>query len=135
MAGKKKYMSDEVFEELEQAFEQAAEHAEGKRADLRTTHLKMPPPPPSMTSEEIVALRESMGCSQAMFAKALNVSKRTIQGWEQGWRSPSDASLRLLEVARRHPSVLFGRVVSQQEQTVSVDRGSRKKTARSRRAG
>ena len=129
MAGRKKrYMSDETFKELQGAFEEAAEHAEGKRADLRTTHLKIPPPPPQMTGEEIVFLRESLGCSQAMFAKALNVSKRSVQGWEQGWRNPSDPSLRLLEVARRHPSILFGRAITGKEWTGAVE--SKKQTAK-----
>ena len=107
MAKKKKYMDDATFQELKGAFEEAAEHAEGKRADLRTTTLAMPEPPAPMDAEAIIRLRKSVNCSQAMFAKFLNVSTSTVRGWEQGARSPSDPALRLLEIADRHPEVMF----------------------------
>jgi putative transcriptional regulator len=37
----------------------------------------------------------------------LNVSPRTVQAWESNARTPSDAALKLLHVARRHPEVLL----------------------------
>ena len=104
---KKKYMDDSTFQELKGAFEEAAEHAAGKRADLRTTTLVMPEPPSPMNPGAIVRLRKNLRCSQAMFAKFLNVSLSTVRGWEQGVRSPSDAGLRLLEIAKKNPEVMF----------------------------
>ncbi|MCC6154411.1 MAG: hypothetical protein IT367_11665 [Candidatus Hydrogenedentes bacterium] len=44
--------------------------------------------------------------SQTVFAAPLNVSKKTVQSWEQGIRSPSDASLRLLQIIRKRPDVV-----------------------------
>jgi len=41
----------------------------------------------------------------------LNVSTKTVQGWEQGLRKPSNASLRLLEIVQKSPDTLL-RVVS-----------------------
>ena len=55
---------------------------------------------------EIIAVRQSMGLSQAQFAEVLRISKRTLQEWEQGRRSPSGAAQVLLAIARRHPEIL-----------------------------
>ena len=41
---------------------------------------------------EVVQARQSTGLSQADFASALSISKRTLQEWEQGRRSPSGAA-------------------------------------------
>jgi putative transcriptional regulator len=46
------------------------------------------------------------GLSQSQFARALNISSRTLQGWEQGRRKPSGASQALIEIALRHPEVI-----------------------------
>jgi len=48
-----------------------------------------------------------MNFPQTMFARLLNVSPRTVQDWEQGRRIPSDAALKLLVVAEKHPEVLL----------------------------
>jgi len=53
-------------------------------------------------------VREKSGLSQAQFAAALGVSKRTIEQWEQGRREPTGAAQTLLKIAERHPEVLLG---------------------------
>ena len=55
---------------------------------------------------EVVQARQSTGLSQADFAAALSISKRTLQEWEQGRRSPSGAAQALIRIARKHPEVL-----------------------------
>lgn len=55
---------------------------------------------------EVVQARQSTGMSQAQFASALHISKRTLQEWEQGRRSPSGAAQALVRIARLHPDVL-----------------------------
>ena len=107
VAGRKKYMKDSDFERLMGNLDAALQHARGKRRDLRTTQLRIMGPPKPMSKTKIARLRKSLGCSQVMFANALNVSKRTVQSWEQGLRAPSDAALRLLEVIQDHPGVLI----------------------------
>jgi putative transcriptional regulator len=102
---KKKYMSDEDFSELRLSLEQALQHARGERHDLRTTMLPAPPKP--MKKQEIVKLRQQLNLSQAVFASVLNVSVKTVQAWEQGLRQPSDAALKLLTIAKKHPEVLL----------------------------
>ena len=54
----------------------------------------------------IVRVRLKSGLSQAKFATALGVSKRTLEQWEQGRRKPSGAAKQLLKIAERHPEVL-----------------------------
>ena len=55
---------------------------------------------------EVVQARQSTGLSQSEFASALSISKRTLQEWEQGRRSPSGAAQALIRIARRHPEVV-----------------------------
>lgn len=55
---------------------------------------------------EVVAARQSTGMSQAAFASALSISKRTLQEWEQGRRAPSGAAQALIRIARKHPEVV-----------------------------
>lgn len=55
---------------------------------------------------EVAQARQSTGLSQAQFAEALCISKRTLQEWEQGRRSPSGAAQALIRIAQRHPEVV-----------------------------
>ena len=55
---------------------------------------------------EVVAARQGTGLSQAQFAEALQISKRTLQEWEQGRRSPSGAAQALVRIAVRHPEIV-----------------------------
>ncbi len=98
-------MEKKHFDRLMASANQALEHAQGKRNDLRTTIL--PRSPKKMTKKEIALLRENLKCSQAVFARSLNVSVKTIQAWEQGIGKPSGAALKLLSIAKNKPEVLF----------------------------
>jgi len=55
---------------------------------------------------EVVVARQGTGLSQAEFAEALQISKRTLQEWEQGRRSPSGAAQALIRIAVRHPEIV-----------------------------
>jgi putative transcriptional regulator len=57
-------------------------------------------------TSQVVRARLKSGLSQAEFAAALGVSKRTLEQWEQGRRDPSGAARQLLKIAERHPEVL-----------------------------
>jgi putative transcriptional regulator len=56
---------------------------------------------------QVVRVRMKSGLSQAQFAAALGVSKRTLEQWEQGRREPSGAAKQLLKIVERHPDVLL----------------------------
>ena len=55
---------------------------------------------------EVAAARQKTGLSQTQFAKALHISARTLQEWEQGRRKPSGAAQALIQIAFRHPEVI-----------------------------
>lgn len=48
------------------------------------------------SAAEILALRRSLGLSQAAFAQQLGVRQQTVSEWETGKYAPSGASLRVL---------------------------------------
>jgi putative transcriptional regulator len=55
---------------------------------------------------EVSQARHKSGLSQAQFAEALGISKRTLQEWEQGRRAPSGAAQTLIRIAKRYPKVM-----------------------------
>jgi putative transcriptional regulator len=104
---KKAYMSDETFAELMESAGQALDYERGAREGYRVTQVAIPNPPQPMSSAEIARIRKQLNYSQSIFARVLNVSTKTIQAWEQGARVPSDAALKLLTIAKKHPEVLL----------------------------
>lgn len=98
-------MKNEFFEEFKQSLQEALDHAHGARSGFRITTL--PRPPKQMSKTQISALRRRMKCSQAVFARYLNVSVKTVQSWEQGLGKPSGAALKLLTIAKTRPEVVF----------------------------
>ena len=56
-------------------------------------------------ANDVALARQNIGLSQADFAELLCISKRTLQDWEQGRRSPSGAAQALIRIARRAPGV------------------------------
>lgn len=104
---KKAYMSDETFAELMESAGQSLNYERGAREGYRVTQVAIPKPPQPMSSAEIARIRKQLNYSQSIFARVLNVSTKTIQAWEQGARVPSDAALKLLTIAKKHPEVLL----------------------------
>lgn len=102
---KKAETGNQFFEELKAGLTAAIEHANGSRKDLRTTSL--PRPPKQLSAKEIANVRSKLNMSQAVFARHLNISTKTVQSWEQGIGKPSGAGLKLLSIAKRNPKVLL----------------------------
>jgi putative transcriptional regulator len=55
-----------------------------------------------LSPQEIRALREREGASQAVFARYLNVTTGLISQWERGEKHPQGASLKLLSLVARY---------------------------------
>lgn len=53
-----------------------------------------------MTAEDILALREREGVSQAVLAQHLNVRPKLVSDWERGAKKPSGPSLKLLAIVK-----------------------------------
>ena len=58
-------------------------------------------PVPPFDAARIRALRERLNLSQAVLATVLNTSASTVRKWEQGDKSPSGPSLKLLDLLER----------------------------------
>lgn len=54
----------------------------------------------------LASARLKLGLSQSEFAKLLGVSRRTLQEWEQGRRTPSGAAKSLITIAIKKPEVI-----------------------------
>ena len=94
------------FDDLKEGLLEGIAHFQGD-IELRTTALSVPEPPPVYNAEHIRTLRTSLGFSQPHFSRWLNVSPKTVQSWEQGTRTPSQASVRLLQLLE-NPHLLDG---------------------------
>lgn len=93
-----------LFERLKKGLEEGIRFARGE-LNLRTTELPEAAPP--LDARAVVGIRERFGMSQAVFARVLNVSAKTVQSWEQGERKPSQAALRLLQILAAEPTTVW----------------------------
>lgn len=55
---------------------------------------------------DVAALRHFVQLSQSEFARALGISVRTLQNWEQGRVAPEGTGLALLAITARHPEII-----------------------------
>jgi putative transcriptional regulator len=93
-----------LADRLKAGLTEAVEFAKGELT-LRT--VQVPDPPPEIAAKEVTSFRTKTGMSQAVFARVLNVSTKTVQSWEQGERKPSHAALRMLQVFRENPTFVI----------------------------
>ena len=96
MAARKSEKVGSSGEELGLKLLQSAREMKARRF-ARTTQVEV---------NEVVQARRGTGLSQAEFASALSISKRTLQEWEQGRRLPSGAARALIRIAHKHPEVV-----------------------------
>ena len=92
-----------IFERLKGALEDGIAHARGELT-LRT--INVPDAPPEIDAATLAALRQAAEMSQAVFARVLYVSPKTVQSWEQGVRTPSMAARRLIHVFAEQPAAV-----------------------------
>ncbi len=92
-----------LFERLKKGLEESVAHVNGEMT-LRT--VEIPEEAPQIDGVTLAKLRTQAAMSQTIFAKMLNISTKTLQSWEQGKRSPSDASRRLIQIFSEHPGVI-----------------------------
>lgn len=73
---------------------------------VRVAKFEVPP----LGKNEVIAIRDSLGVSQPVFAGLIGVSAALIKAWEQGTKLPSGVALRFLAEVRRNPEYWKGRV-------------------------
>ena len=108
----KRNVAAKLVESMAQAVALDAGTLRPARRHRRTLREATVAPPPRYGSARVRRVREGLGLSQPVFAKALNVSVGTVRGWEQGVRIPDGPSRRLLEVVERHPKAILESVRS-----------------------
>lgn len=71
------------------------------RTTLRSFDEACLAPVPTLTGDEIRAIREREHVSQPVFAAYLNVSRNLVSDWERGVKRPGGPALRLLSIIQR----------------------------------
>jgi putative transcriptional regulator len=92
-----------IFERLKTGLEEGIAHARG---ELTLKTVVVPEAPPEIDARTLVALREAAKMSQAVFARLLYVTPKTVQSWEQGVRVPSMAARRLIHIFAAQPAAV-----------------------------
>jgi len=69
-----------------------------KDVTLREFDALCLPPIKEYTAVQIRRIRTKNKASQGVFAEYLNISKSTVQKWEQGQKKPNGPSLKLLNL-------------------------------------
>lgn len=59
------------------------------------------------TAKEVKGLREELNLSQAVFARHLGASIRTIESWEQGRTQPNGQASLLIDLMKRYPDTVL----------------------------
>jgi len=111
------------FDSVREGIEEGILFAKGE-LKLRTTEVVATPP--GLNGRDVVRLRQQLEMSQGVFARLLNVSKKTVEGWERGERHPAQAALRLLQVIAADPAA-YCRIVGIRQAGSSRNRGVRQK--------
>lgn len=72
----------------------ALANAKGRQSHVRVTVINIP---------DVKAIRETLHMTQSEFAEAYQIPLTTLQGWEQGRRSPDRTAAAYLNVIARLP--------------------------------
>jgi len=87
-------MKKKKFEELYASVKEMDEILKGRKRPSRKFVFKEP---------KVKNIREQTGLSQTDFAHLIGVSRRTLENWEQGRRSPTGPARALLKIVETDP--------------------------------
>jgi putative transcriptional regulator len=90
-----------AFNSIKQGLAEAVKHAKTK--DAKDSDVKLYQPHAVNVSD----LRQRLSLTQEQFAARFGFSVATLRHWERGDRSPSGASLVLLNVIDRNPTAVL----------------------------
>lgn len=91
-------MKDELFDELIASVREGGKILRGKARPSRTFKVDAP---------DVKKIRSNYKLSQNEFAALMGISVKTLRNWEQGRRSPEGAARVLLQIAGKHPKVVW----------------------------
>jgi putative transcriptional regulator len=91
-------MNDELFDDLIASIREGGAILRGEAPPARATVVERP---------DVSQIRAHLQLSQRQFAALLGISVATLRNWEQGRRMPEGPARILLQVAARHPEVVW----------------------------
>src|ERR1041384_3270809 len=91
-------MKDELFNELVESVRKGGKILRGKAKPSRKFIIEIP---------DVKKIRANYKLSQSEFAALMGISVKTLRNWEQGRRAPEGAARVLLQVAAKHPEVIW----------------------------
>jgi len=94
----------DLFAELMQGVGEMAAQREGK-ITLRQSTVE-DKPVPEVSAQEIVALRDKLHMSQAVFAKSIRTSASTLRNWEQEKSRPNAQAALLIRLVESFPDMI-----------------------------
>ena len=94
----------DILMEIGEGFAALADERVGKIT--LTRHAVDIKPTPTVTAEEILALRERLNLSRAVFARALRTNVRTVENWEQGRARPNVQAALLIRLVESYPDTV-----------------------------
>jgi putative transcriptional regulator len=93
-----------LFAELVEGFDALSNARAGKQT-LRTHEVETNPVP-EVTAAELVALRERLHLSRAVFARYLRINPRTLENWELGRAKPNAQAALLIRMVEKFPDTV-----------------------------
>jgi putative transcriptional regulator len=91
-------MKDELFNELVTSVREGGRILRGKAKPARKFVIETP---------DVKKIRSNYKLSQNEFAALMGISVSTLRNWEQGRRTPEGSARVLLQVAAKHPEVIW----------------------------
>lgn len=93
-----------LFNEINEGFEHLKKSRQGKTT-LRTIERDFKPAA-VINADEVVAIREKLNLSRAVFASYLRTNIRTLENWEQGRAKPNAQAALLIHLVDRFPDTV-----------------------------
>lgn len=94
----------DLFAEMMQGIDEMAAQREGK-ITLRQVTVENKPAP-TVSADEIVALRKKMRMSQQVFAMRIRTSTETLRNWEQDKAKPNAQAAVLIKLVEQYPDMV-----------------------------
>ena len=91
-------MNDAMFKELLESVREGAAILQDKKQPSRQHDVEPP---------DVKGIREHYELTQVEFAQLMGISLKTLQNWEQGRRTPQGPARVLLQVAQKHPDIVW----------------------------
>ncbi|MCG9052350.1 transcriptional regulator [Laribacter hongkongensis] len=97
-------MKRNLFAELTEGMDALRDEREGK-VTLRQ-HTAERKEAPTVSAQEVLALRTRLHLSRPVLARYLRTSERTLENWEQGRAKPNAQAALLIRMVERYPDTV-----------------------------